>query len=138
MLFRSWLTYDYAYCGFSGYADGLRIEISTDCGASWDSIYGASGTTLQTTGYVNSPWYPSCGTWATDSLDLTAKGYNGDTIMLRFVAINDYGNRFFMDNVNINGQNILAIQETTTFHTSIYPNPTKGIFTIRKIGRAHV
>jgi hypothetical protein len=64
-------------------------------------------------------------------LDLTAQGYNGDTIMLRFVAINDYGNRFFMDNVNINGQNILAIQETTTFHTSIYPNPTKGIFTIR-------
>jgi len=128
---QNWLTYDYAYCGFSGYADGLRIEISTDCGATWDSIYGASGTTLQTTGYVNSPWYPSCGTWATDSLDLTAHGYNGDTIMLRFVAINDYGNRFFMDNVNINGQNILAIQETTTFHTSIYPNPTKGIFTLR-------
>ena len=128
---QNWLTYDYAYCGFSGYADGLRIEISTDCGASWDSIYGASGTALQTTGYVNSPWYPSCGTWATDSLDLTAQGYNGDTIMLRFVAINDYGNRFFMDNVNINGQNVLAIQETTTFHTSIYPNPTKGIFTIR-------
>jgi len=49
-----------------------------------------------------------------------------------FVAINDYGNRFFMDNVNINGQNILAIDEVeSTFHTSIYPNPTKGLFTIR-------
>ena len=52
--------------------------------------------------------------------------------MVRFVAINDYGNRFFMDNVNINGQNILAIDETINdFHSSIYPNPTKGIFTIR-------
>ena len=130
---QNWLTYDYAYCGFSGYADGFRIEISTDCGATWDSIYGASGTDLQTTGYVNSPWYPTCGSWETDSLDLTSFGYNGDTIMVGFVAINDYGNRFFMDNVNINGQNIIIglDDEITEFNTSIYPNPTKGIFNIR-------
>jgi len=130
---QNWLTYDYAYCGFSGYADGFRIEISTDCGATWDSIYGASGTALQTTGYVNSPWYPTCGSWKTDSLDLTSFGYNGDTIMVGFVAINDYGNRFFMDNVNINGQNIITSleDENNTFHTSIFPNPTKGVFNIR-------
>ena len=129
---QNWLTYNYAYCGYSGYADGLRIEISTNCGVTWDSIYGASGAALQTTGYVNSPWYPTCGTWRTDSLDLTSFGYNGDTIMVRFVAINDYGNRFFMDNININGQNILQVQELEdAFHTSIYPNPTKGIFSIR-------
>ena len=108
---QNWLTYDYAYCGFSGYADGLRIEISTDCGATWDSIYGASGVALQTTGYVNSPWYPTCGSWKTDSLDLTSFGYNGDTIMVGFVAINDYGNRFFMDNVNINGKMVFQEQE---------------------------
>ena len=37
-----------------------------------------------------------------------------------------------MDDVNINGQNILTIEEekTTSFHTSIYPNPTNGIMTI--------
>ena len=130
---QNWLTYDYAYCGVSGYADGFRVDISTDCGASWDSIYSAFGTDLQTTGYVNSPWYPTCGSWATDSLDLTAHGYNGDTIMVRFVAINDYGNRFFMDNVNINGLNILNVEnvETNDFNISIYPNPTKGIFNVR-------
>ena len=52
--------------------------------------------------------------------------------MVRFVAINDYGNHFYLDNININGQNILAIDEAeSSFHTSIYPNPTKGIFNIR-------
>ena len=52
--------------------------------------------------------------------------------MVRFVAINDYGNHFYMDNININGQNILAIDEIeSTFNTSIYPNPTKGIFNIK-------
>tara|TARA_B100002052_G_scaffold71305_1_gene64635 strand:- start:12406 stop:15090 length:2685 start_codon:yes stop_codon:yes gene_type:complete len=129
---QNWLTYDYAYSGFSGYADGLRIEISTDCGGTWDSIYGASGTALQTTSYVNNAWYPTCGSWKTDSINLTNWGLNGDTIKVRFVAINDYGNRFFMDNVKIDGQNILSINEIKSeLNIAIYPNPTAGIFTIR-------
>ena len=131
---QNWLTYDYAYSGYAaGYDDGLRIDISTDCGSTWDSIYGAIGPDLQTTAYVGSPWYPTCGSWATDSINLSNWGLNGDTIMVRFVAINDYGNRFFMDNVNINGQNIISglQDEFTNFHTSIYPNPTKGMFSIR-------
>jgi photosystem II stability/assembly factor-like uncharacterized protein len=131
---QNWLTYDYAYSGYAaGYDDGLRIDISTDCGSTWDSIYGAIGADLQTTAYVGSPWYPTCGSWATDSINLSNWGLNGDTIMVRFVAINDYGNRFFMDNVNINGQNIIIglEDEVTNFHTSIYPNPTKGMFSIR-------
>ena len=51
---------------------------------------------------------------------------------MRFVAINDYGNRFFMDNVKIDGQNILSINEIKSeLNIAIYPNPTTGIFTIR-------
>tara|TARA_B100001250_G_scaffold257425_1_gene221623 strand:- start:1451 stop:4744 length:3294 start_codon:yes stop_codon:yes gene_type:complete len=130
---QNWLTYDYAYSGYSsGYDDGLRIDISTDCGNTWDSIYGAIGPDLQTVPYEADAWSPTCGSWASDSINLTNWGLNGDTIMVRFVAINDYGNHFYMDNVNINGQNILAIDDIASpFHTSIYPNPTKGVFNIR-------
>ena len=131
---QNWLTYDYAYSGYaSGYDDGLRIDISTDCGSTWDSIYGAIGPALQTAPYQQSAWAPNCGSWASDSINLSSWGLNGDTIMVRFVAINDYGNHFFMDNININGQNIILGMEdnNTNIHTSIYPNPTKGIFNIR-------
>ena len=100
------LTYDYAYSGYSGSDDGFRIDISTDCGDTWDSIYGASGTSLQTVPYVGSAWYPTCGSWEKDTLNLTSFGLNGETIMIRFTAINDYGNRFFMDNVRVNGTNV--------------------------------
>ena len=52
--------------------------------------------------------------------------------MIRFVAINDYGNHFYLDNIHINGQNILSISEVDqSLYTIIYPNPTKGIFTIK-------
>ncbi|MDA9807970.1 T9SS type A sorting domain-containing protein [Flavobacteriales bacterium] len=131
---QNWLTYDYAYSGYaSGYDDGLRIDISTDCGSTWDSIYGAIGPDLQTVPYEGSAWSPTCGSWASDSINLSTWGLNGDTIMVRFVAINDYGNHFYMDNININGQNILAIVEGESINTNtlIYPNPTKGIFNIR-------
>ncbi len=131
---QNWLTYDYAYSGYaSGYDDGLRIDISTDCGSTWDSIYGAIGPDLQTVPYEGSAWTPTCGSWASDSINLSTWRLNGDTIMVRFVAINDYGNHFYMDNININGQNILSIEEGESINsnTLIYPNPTKGIFNIR-------
>tara|TARA_Y100000385_G_scaffold249841_1_gene271508 strand:+ start:10473 stop:13775 length:3303 start_codon:yes stop_codon:yes gene_type:complete len=108
------LTYDYAYSGYSGSDDGFRIDISTDCGDTWDSIYGASGSDLQTVPYVGSAWYPTCGSWEKDTLNLTSFGLNGETIMIRFAAINDYGNRFFMDNVKVNGTNILLIPSVSS------------------------
>tara|TARA_B100001741_G_scaffold87902_1_gene71835 strand:- start:18808 stop:22215 length:3408 start_codon:yes stop_codon:yes gene_type:complete len=130
---ENWLIYDYAYSGYApGYDDGLRIEVSTDCGTTWDSIYGAIGTDLQTTAYVGSAWYPTCGSWDTDSINLSSWGLNGDTIMTRFVAINDYGNRFFMDNVKVNGQNILSVeeQENSTYFR-MFPNPSSGMLNIK-------
>ena len=130
---QNWLVYDYAYSGYaSGYDDGFRIDISTDCGATWDSIFGAIGPDLQTTAYVGSAWYPTCGSWDTDSINLSNWGLNGDTIMIRFVAINDYGNRFFMDNVKINGLNILSINELQEINNvEVFPNPSKGTFRVK-------
>ena len=133
LLCMCYLTYDYSYSGFSGaHSDGLRIDISNDCGSSWDSIFSAYGSDLATTSYQTSVWYPTCNSWKTDSINLTNLGYINDTIMIRFVAINDYGNQFYMDNVNINGKNILAIENIEKlFHLYVFPNPTKGRFTIK-------
>ena len=127
----NYLTYDYSYSGYSSaHSDGFRIDISNDCGYSWDSIYGASGANLATTSYQSSIWYPTCDSWKTDSINLTSLGYINDTIMIRFVAINDYGNQFYLDNVNIKGQNILYNNNSYENDLTLFPNPNNGSFQI--------
>ncbi|MDG2138574.1 MAG: PKD domain-containing protein [Flavobacteriales bacterium] len=127
----NYLTYDYSYSGFSGaHSDGFRIDISNDCGSSWDSIFSAYGSDLATTSYQTSVWYPTCNSWKTDSINLTNLGYINDTIMIRFVAINDYGNQFYMDNVNIKGDNILSDNLTQNPKLHLFPNPNNGLFTV--------
>ena len=127
----NYLTYDYSYSGFSSaHNDGFRIDISNNCGSTWDSIFSAYGANLQTTQYQSSVWIPTCNSWKTDSINLTNLGYNNDTIMLRFVAINDYGNQFYMDNVNIKGNNILSNNIVQENQLLIYPNPNNGTFSI--------
>ena len=99
----------------------LELLSSANCGTSWDSIYGAFGSDLQTVAYESGSWSPTCGSWKSDSINLSDFGLNGDTLMFRFTAINDYGNNFYLDNINVNGQNILEISETHLFEqTSIY------------------
>ena len=127
----NYLTYDYSYSGFSSaHDDGFRIDISNDCGHSWDSIYGAFGADLATTSYKSSVWFPTCDSWQTDTINLSSLGYNNDTIMLRFVAINDYGNQFYLDNININGDNIVTNKNIENYSLRLYPNPSNGIFSV--------
>ena len=129
---QQFLSYDYAYSGYSSsYNDGFRIDISLDCGLNWDSIFGAKGSDLQTTGYYGSSWLPTCGSWKKDSINLSNLGLNGDTIIIRFVAINDYGNNFYLDNVNISGKNILDSKNyNLDDEITIFPNPSTGTFRV--------
>ena len=57
-------------------------------------------------------------------------GYNNDTILIRFVAINDYGNQFYLDNVNIKGQNIVFNKNLSTKNITLFPNPNNGSFNV--------
>ncbi|MBL0129111.1 MAG: M36 family metallopeptidase [Flavobacteriales bacterium] len=93
------LKFQHAYSGYSSsYVDGMRVEVSGDCGSTWTTLYEASGSALQSTGYVTSAWSPSsCSQWLAHDLDISA--YDGSPVIFRFVAINDYGNWLYLDDV---------------------------------------
>jgi len=82
------LKFDVAYARYSaGFLDGLRVELSTDCGASYTILYDKEGTDLATVTDKNQVWTPSAATdWRLEELDLDP--YVGNTVIVRFVGVN--------------------------------------------------
>ncbi len=95
------LTFDVAYVQYSSTTnDGLSVFVSSDSGRTWTQVFNKAGATLATGPAQTSYFIPqAAGDWRTETVDLTS--YNGSMILLRFVAINDYGNNLYIDNVSI-------------------------------------
>jgi hypothetical protein len=117
------LTFDLAKAQYSSSLfDGLRVEASIDCGATYVAIYEKTDLDLSTVpNYVNSYWSPeSANEWRNEQIDLNA--FFGENVVFRFVNINGYGNSTFIDNINVVG--VLGILENElTNAISLYPNP---------------
>lgn len=97
------LTFSVAYAQYSTTLfDGLRIEVSTDCGSAFlPSTYFKQGSQLSTAGILTNTFTPTTvGHWRTDSLDLTP--YVGNRIRIRFVGVNGYGNNLYLTNFSVN------------------------------------
>ncbi|WP_034060440.1 S8 family serine peptidase [Lacinutrix jangbogonensis] len=121
------LKFDLAKAQWSAaYNDGLRVEVSIDCGVTFTQVYFKDGLNLATVPYTNSAWTPnSIANWRTEIIDLTP--YVGETILLRFININDYSNGTFIDNINLTKVVItLSVDENILENAiSVYPNPSK-------------
>lgn len=96
-----YLKFDVAYQVFSGYSDTLRVLVSTDCGNTFTPVYTKGGTVLSTAGSGGNNFVPASNEWRTDSVNLNSFLGNSDMI-IQFENINGYGNKLYIDNVNIN------------------------------------
>jgi PKD repeat protein/subtilisin family serine protease len=121
------LYFDVSYRRYNAnYSDGLRIDVSTDCGSSFiPSVYQKSGSTLATGPDWSSSWIPtSSSDWRTDSLDLSA--YVGSSVQLMFVNECGYGNNLYLDNIRIEHEVLITgevVQPIVNQSVRIYPNP---------------
>lgn len=85
----------------------LFVDISTDCGATWNStpIYNKSGATLATsTTLATATWYPTASTnWRNETIDLLSfVSGTSSNIQFRFRAIAANGNNLYIDNFKFN------------------------------------
>lgn len=123
---NAFLTFDLAKAQYStALFDGLRVEISTDCGNTFETVYEKTNLELSTVpNYVTSIWSPASGNdWRTEQIDLVS--FEGENIQVRFINVNNYGNSTFIDNVNLVGEEIiLGTEENLLSGISMYPNPT--------------
>lgn len=117
------LEFYYAYAPYPAYADSLGVEISNDCGQTWTSLWQSGGNELMTSPETTSSYLPGADDWAHIALDLGATS-TGPSI-IRFNAINKFGNNIWLDNIRVSMST--ATRETYTNQPLFfYPNPVEN------------
>lgn len=123
------LHFDVSYRQYAqGYDDELHVLISTDCGASFDTLYSKVGPDLATVDGYTQDFEPNISTWRTDSIDLT--DYVNDKVILKWSTVNDYGNNLFIDNLNIITDVTSNVEELGLNAISIAPNPANDFIQV--------
>jgi PKD repeat protein len=96
-------TFDVAYAKYSSSrSDTLEILASTDCGATWTTVYLKGGSNLSTVSSQNNAFTPTNSQWRNDAVNITAYAGQPDMIF-SFKNHNHHGNYLWIDNINISG-----------------------------------
>lgn len=134
------LYFDVAYAQYDNtYSDTLDVLVSTDCGATFTSLYRKGGDDLATAPDMNTLFTPTATQWRRDSVDLSTVLHE-DKVIIAFRNKGHYGNAIYVDNINLQSErdttivdiptvsnteyfdlapNILSADQSLAFHTNI-------------------
>ncbi len=116
------LTFNVAHRRYTTESDNLRVEVSTNCGTTWTSVYNKSGATLATLAPATANFVPTLSTdWRLETVSLST--YAGQpNVLVRFKGTSAYGNNLYVDNINIT--QVLGVEESNLVTgVNVYPNP---------------
>ncbi|HEU4716895.1 MAG TPA: PKD domain-containing protein [Bacteroidia bacterium] len=119
-----WLKFDRAYSLYGApYSDTLEVLVSTDCGATFTSLYLKGGSQLATAPSLQSSTYvPAASEWATDSIDLSAWASSTD-LMIAFRNHGYFGQALYIDNINLSAMTGIHEQPSSAGNAMLVPNP---------------
>jgi hypothetical protein len=125
---EAWLKWSTAYAQISSQNDRLEVLVSTDCGATWTSVYSQAGTNLATASPLNNArFYPQATQWRRDSADLTPY-INSNDVLVAYRGTSDGGNCMYIDDIRTEYEtaiNVNNIQEVAT-EFELFPNPVQN------------
>lgn len=114
---------DYLEAGMSSpLNDILEVQVSTDCGANWATVYSKDNTNLATAPTSSVAFTPTASQWRAESISLNAYA-NQPQVLVKFVAINDYGNNLYIDNINLSGSVGVQKLDNNVASIDMFPNP---------------
>ena len=123
-----YLTFSVAYCQYSNELDRLQVLVSTDCGATWSSVYNKAGAALSTKAAQTSQFTPNASQWRSDTVSL-ASFIGQPSVMIDFKATSDYGNNLYLDDINLSGVTAVHnLEGVTSFN--VYPNPASNFVNV--------
>ncbi|MFA8299983.1 MAG: PKD domain-containing protein [Hyphomicrobiales bacterium] len=122
--------------------DTLGINISTDCGQTWERVatfYGNTGENALTTVPAqkskflpkkNSDWCGSGDNTPCKKVDLSK--YKGGNIQIAFESFACYGAGMYIDDIKI--EKGLGVDEIENIALTVFPNPSNGIYSFETNG----
>lgn len=133
------LLFEHAYAQRYGQKDSLIVFISSDCGENWERIYagGPDGNGIfATSAPIDTSFVPqTTDDWCGHGYGASCNIINLDNwagmnnIMLMFEAYSQFGNKLYIDNVEIS--NHVGINDSPNkYEISIVPNPNTGVFKV--------
>lgn len=127
------LSFDLAYAqNISSNHDSLIVFGSIDCGSTWTKLYENGGSTMGTCPLQNysSSLIPLNSQWITVTKPLTAFS-NNSNVLIKLKVKSDWGNRLFIDNINLQQPLNAALKDKTqnTNEFRFYPNPANSSIT---------
>jgi hypothetical protein len=118
------LTFDVAYRGYTAATpenDKLEVYVSTNCGATWTSVYNKQGATLSTGATQTSAFTPaSTSDWRNETVSLATVAGQSE-VFIKFVGTSNYGNNMYIDNIDVSSAS--SIDEIEIAGLNVYPNP---------------
>lgn len=127
---RPRLILDRAKRTYTGENDRMEVQLSTDCGETWTSVYNKSGNNLLTVSGNYSDFYvPNAGDWVTDTISLL--DYAGEEqVAVRLKFTSAWGNNMYLDNIRIE-ETPAAVNEVINENLlEVYPNPMSSFTTL--------
>ena len=127
------VSFDYAYApgSFGNIPDTLAIEVTTDCGKTFTSLWKKWGADLQTladsNGATGARFTPHLNDWMNAKIDLSP--FIGTDFQVSFTAKGNQQNNLYIDNINLYGIIVPARLKEQGY--LIYPSPFKQQIIIR-------
>jgi hypothetical protein len=123
------LQFDLSYCQVSASnKDSLNVWMSSNCGSTWTRVYGNGGTSMATAPTNSVAFFvPTAAQWTTVTLPLPAFANQGQ-VLCKFSVKSNYGNRMFIDNINLAQANLTGVKQISEqkFGVDLYPNPASN------------
>ena len=134
--------YAYSHRTIGETDDRLKLQVSRDCGETWNTREFHRGLIdLATAPDHGGNFYPS-GTdeWAGHIEEVTNEVYMVPNLRIRFEFESKGGNNVFLDDINVYGVdslgNVLGLEpivESVPFQLGVYPNPSPGEVTVEAL-----
>lgn len=127
---NSKIWFDHAYCQYQSENDALEFAVSTDCGATWTTVFSRAGTNLATRApKSNGRLYPTAAEWTRTDINISA--YDGQNdILIRMRGISDFGNCLYVDNIYVNNTAISVEENNLENNINLFPNPANNVLNV--------